>query len=134
MIIENLTFPEKPSWTKITVPSQWEHQGYHDYDGSAWYRKQFIVPKKLEGEDLVLLLGKIDDFDQTYLNGKLVGSTTWYDKLRIYHINSDVVNAGAVNLLMIYVDDPQGAGGIWEGPVGIMKQSEFTRFMRWREE
>jgi hypothetical protein len=35
---------------------------------------------------------------------------------------------------MIYVDDPQGAGGIWQGPVGIMKQSEFTRFMRWRED
>lgn len=133
-IVEHLPFPEKAEWIKLTVPSIWEHQGYHDYDGCAWYRKQFIVPKKLEGEDLVLILGKIDDFDQTYLNGKLVGSTNQYDKLRVYHINADMVNAGALNLLMVYVDDPQGLGGMYEGPVGIMRQSEFTRFMRWRED
>jgi hypothetical protein len=133
-IVEKLTFPEKPQWSKIAVPSNWENQGYNNYDGSAWYRKQFVIPKKLQGEDLVLLLGKIDDFDQTYLNGKLVGSTNSYDRLRIYHIPSDMINAGAVNLLMIYVDDPQGMGGIHEGPIGIMKQTEFTRYMRWREE
>lgn len=121
-------------WVKIMVPSPWEHQGYPEHDGSAWYRKQFIVPKSLEGEDLVLILGKIDDYDETYLNGKLIGSTNQHDKLRIYHITSDMVKAGALNLLLIYVDDPQGLGGIWEGPVGIMKQSGFTRFMRYKDE
>jgi hypothetical protein len=115
--------PVQGSWAKIMVPADWESQGFRDYDGSAWYRKQFTVPKSLEGEDLVLLLGKIDDFDQTYLNGKL---------LRIYHITSEMVNAGAVNLLLIYVDDRGGTGGIWEGPVGIMKQSEFTRYIRYK--
>lgn len=128
------TPPLTAKWTKLTVPGLWEHQGYHDYDGSAWYRKQFMVPKQLEGEDLVLLLGKIDDFDQTYLNGRLVGSTNQYDKERIYHITSDIVNAGAMNLLLIYVDDPQGDGGIYSGPIGIIKQSEFTRYMRYRRD
>lgn len=126
------TPPLNAKWNKVTVPGPWEHQGYHDYDGSAWYRKQFMVPKQLEGEDLVLLLGKIDDFDQTYLNGKLIGSTNQYDKERIYHITSDMINAGAMNLLLIYVDDPQGAGGMYSGPVGVIKQSDFTRYIRYR--
>jgi hypothetical protein len=119
-------------WEKVLVPGTWENSGYHNFDGTAWYRKQFMIPKTLEGEDLVLLLGKIDDFDQTYVNGKLVGATNRYDKLRIYHLSADIVNAGAMNLILIYVEDTGQRGGIYEGPVGIMKQSEFTRFMRWR--
>jgi hypothetical protein len=125
--------PENVEWVKVSVPALWEEQGFRNYDGSAWYRKQFTIPKTLAGEDLVLLMGKIDDFDQTYLNGKLIGSTNQYDKLRIYHITSDMINAGAVNLLMVFVDDPQGLGGIYEGPVGLMKQSEFTRYIRYKD-
>jgi hypothetical protein len=131
---ENRTPPADAKWTKIGVPAPWEHQGYHDHDGTAWYRKQFTIPKDLEGEDLVLLMGKIDDYDETYLNGKLIGSTNNHDKLRIYHITSEMFKAGALNLLLVYVSDPQGLGGIWEGPIGIMKQSEFTRYMRWRQD
>lgn len=124
--------PADAEWAKLSVPGSWENQGYHNYDGAAWYRKQFTVPKQLEGEDLVLLLGRIDDYDHTFFNGKLVGSTNQHDKLRIYHLPAEKVNAGAVNILMIYVEDHQSRGGIYEGPVGIMRQSEFTRFMRWR--
>jgi hypothetical protein len=125
--------PEKASWNKMMVPALWEHQGYERYDGTAWYRKQFFVPKSLQGEDLVLIMGKIDDFDQAYLNGKLVGSTTQYDHLRVYHLSSELIQAGAYNLLLIYVYDYGGFGGIYEGPIGFMKQSEFTRFMRYRD-
>jgi hypothetical protein len=119
-------------WVQVPVPSYWENQGFPDYDGSVWYRKKFTVPKQFAAEDMVLLLGKIDDSDKTYLNGKLVGATIdRHDQLRIYFIKPGDFKVGE-NLLQIYVDDPQGAGGIYEGPVGLMRQSEFTRFMRWR--
>ena len=127
------TPPDDATWNKIMVPALWEHQGYDRFDGTAWYRKQFFVPKSLEGEDLVLILGKIDDFDQTYLNGKLIGTTTQYDHLRIYHLSSDMLRAGSYNLLWIFVYDYGGFGGIYEGPVGFMKQTDFTRFMRYRD-
>jgi hypothetical protein len=130
---EKRTPPENILWTKITVPGAWENQGYGNFDGSAWYRKQFTIPKSLEGEDLVLVLGKIDDADQTYLNGVLIGATNQYDKLRIYPLSAEQVRAGAVNLLLVYVEDPQGFGGIYEGPVGIMKQSSLTRYLRYRK-
>ncbi len=120
------------TWTTINVPGPWEHQGFERFDGTAWYRKQFFVPKSLEGEDLVLVMGRIDDYDETYVNGKLVGSTDQYNSLRVYHFPPGVLRPGAINLLMIYVADYAGMGGIYEGPVGIMKQSQFTRFMRWR--
>lgn len=128
---EKQTPPVKALWSKISVPSTWENQGY-EYDGGAWYRKQFTVPKSLNGEDVVLLLGKIDDFDQVYLNGKLVGATYRWDKMRIYNISSGVLVPGAVNILLIYVYDETGHGGMYEGPLGLIKQTDFTRYLRWR--
>jgi hypothetical protein len=125
--------PLNSKWQKISVPVPWDHQGFQEYDGSAWYRKQFEIPKALAGEELVLVLGKIDDADHTYFNGKLVGSTTQHDKLRVYNIPSELVNAGGFNIILIYVEDYTGAGGIYDGPVGVMKQTEFTRYMRYRD-
>lgn len=128
-----LTAKGGQGWIDVSVPNHWENQGFPDYDGSAWYRKAFTIPKTLAGEDLVIVLGKIDDSDKTYLNGKLVGSTiNEHERLRVYFISPTDYKAGEVNTLLVWVDDPQGAGGIWEGPVGLMKQSDFTRFMRWR--
>lgn len=121
------------SWTTLNVPAPWEHQGFEHFDGTGWYRKQFFVPRSLAGEDLVLVLGRIDDYDETYINGKLIGSTNQHDKLRVYHFPADLIRPGAVNLLLVYVADYGGNGGIYDGPLGIMKQSQFTRFMRWRD-
>jgi Glycosyl hydrolases family 2, sugar binding domain/Beta-galactosidase jelly roll domain len=120
-------------WAEVSVPATWESQGFSDHDGAAWYRKKFTIPKSLAGEDVVLILGKIDDTDKTFLNGHLVGTMTdaWQD-MRYYHLSASQIKPGEVNTLMVWVDDPQGNGGIFEGPVGIMKQSEFTRYMRWR--
>jgi beta-galactosidase/beta-glucuronidase len=123
----------KEGWEDITVPGAWEGQGFKNYDGSAWYRKQFTIPKEMAGEDLVLMLGKIDDSDKTFLNGKLIGTSfEKYDKIRIYHIPMNVFKPGEINTLIVFVEDPRGVGGIYEGPVGIMKQSEFTRYIRWK--
>lgn len=124
----------KDGWIEVPVPSYWENQGFPDHDGTAWYRKRFTVPKQFAAEDLVLILGKIDDSDRTYLNGKLVGSMTdRHDQLRFYFLKPGDFKTGTdTNTLLVFVDDPQGLGGIYEGPVGLMKQSEFTRFMRWR--
>jgi sialate O-acetylesterase len=120
-------------WTSVTVPDVWENQGFNNYDGGAWYRKKIIIPKAMAGEDLVLLLGKIDDTDRTFLNGKQIGTTNYqHDKSRIYYITANQFKAGEVNVLLVYVEDPHGAGGIYEGPVGLMKQSDFTKYIRWK--
>lgn len=133
MVAELMQGP-KSAWEKINVPGAWEGQGFHDYDGTAWYHKEFLIPKSLAGQELVLVLGKIDDTDRTFINGKFVGGLTdQWDRLRVYYLSADQIKIGAVNSVVIYVDDPQGFGGIYEGPVGIMKQTDFTRFMRWKD-
>lgn len=124
---------KESGWESIIVPGHWEDQGYKHYDGGAIFKKNFFVPEDLAGEDLVLVLGKIDDFDKTYLNGKLIGTTTWFDSFRGYSISAEDVKVCDSNLIEIYVQDNGHAGGFTKGPVGILRQSEYTRFMRWRK-
>lgn len=117
------------SWKTIQVPQYWENQGYSDYDGRAWYRKEFTLSSTLLSEELFLSLGKIDDMDKVYLNGKLIGRTEdldVYDRYnkwntwrfyRIYRIPTGLLEAK--NVLVVEVYDGQEGGGIYEGPIGI---------------
>ena len=128
-------------WNTILVPASWEQQGYRDYDGKAWYRKTFFVPSDYNvNEKQVLVLGKIDDIDQTFLNGTLVGKTGNMSKMQVggwewsqpryYYIIDAKLEAGKFNTISVRVFDRGGAGGIYEGPVGIVPLSYFVKYWR----
>jgi hypothetical protein len=128
-------------WEKIMVPSPWEHQGFPRYDGFAWYRRSFTIEDKYinADEDLVLLLGKIDDFDKTYLNGKLIGSTndrrtygssSSYSQDRVYKIPNNLLKKGATNIIEVQVEDMGNVGGIYEGAIGITTRTAYERYFR----
>jgi hypothetical protein len=121
---------------KIFVPSNWESQGYQDYDGNATYTKYFKLNNSLINENkLVMVLGYIDDIDKVYLNGHEIGSVyainksgnegTYYQTFRGYEIPDEVLNRNGENILIIKVYDNYGFGGIYEGPVGIATESNF---------
>lgn len=127
-------------WKKIIVPSPWEHQGYR-YDGLAWYKRSFTIGAKVidNDEDLVLLLGKIDDFDKTYLNGKLIGRTNdgepfghseSYTELRAYTIPPHLLKKNAPNIIEVLVEDIGNIGGIYEGPVGVATRTTYERYFK----
>mgnify|MGYP005840673983 FL=1 len=130
-------------WTSIIVPGKWESQGFAGYDGIAWYRKSFTISKKLKDKKLVIVLGKIDDIDEVYLNGKLIGSTgnfyrlqdfnkqNQWQKLRSYFIiDNSIFNFNGENVISVRVYDGFQDGGIFEGPIGIAEQSAFTKYWK----
>jgi Beta-galactosidase/beta-glucuronidase len=121
------------------VPSPWEHQGYYRYDGYAWYKRTFTIPENFTTDPLVLLLGKIDDFDKVYLNGKLIGSTNdhrlfgaseSYSRSRVYNIPPNTLKKVGVNTIEVLVEDMGNIGGIYEGPVGITSRINYERYFR----
>lgn len=134
------TYGDKEAWTTVTVPATWEPQGFGDYDGYAWYRKRFWVPADVNPNDLVLLLGKIDDLDETFLNGEKIGQTGAIDEERVeghewqvvraYPIPSGLLRPGQYNSLAVRVYDGLIDGGIFEGPIGIVTRSEAARWQQ----
>jgi beta-galactosidase/beta-glucuronidase len=123
-------------WEKIKVPSAWEDQGFHGYNGYAWYRKTFEVPKELLGSNFILNAGYIDDVDQTFINGKLVGLSggfppwymTAYDAHREYYIPSEILKEGK-NIIAVRVYDAQLEGGIIRGAVGLSAVQPDSRYI-----
>ena len=128
---KNPTFDDS-KWEKINVPNRWENEGFPGYDGCAWYRITFDVPASLQGKKLYLLLGRIDDVDRTYLNGKLIGGkgefppkydSAWEER-RIYKLSPDDLLFGKKNTLAVKVYDAHGGGGIVDGKVGIYSRRD----------
>jgi sialate O-acetylesterase len=115
-------------WADIQVPANWEAQGFNNHDGFGWYRKQFIVPATLVNQDLYIVLGRIDDTDRVYLNGKQIGRTeslpmyressksNAWRLYRAYSIPKGLLQRN--NVLAVEVHDKYGDGGIYEGPIG----------------
>ncbi|MBK7379882.1 MAG: fibronectin type III-like domain-contianing protein [Ignavibacteriales bacterium] len=66
---------DETGWVNINVPGNWEDQGFPEYDGYAWYRLHFTIDEDFGNQPLYLFLGKIDDADETYLNGVKIGSS-----------------------------------------------------------
>lgn len=108
-------------WETIAVPSTWEATGRPDYDGFAWYRLRFTLPPGGASEGAWLDLGKLDDADETFINGTLVGRTGVFPPAfasdraayRRYAIPAGMLTWGAENVLAIRVFDGGGAGGFW---------------------
>jgi cephalosporin-C deacetylase len=119
-------------WKEISAGASWEKQGYMGYDGFAWYRATINIPSKYKEVakkygGFSLLLGKIDDVDFTYFNGKLVGNTgklppkyvTRYNTDRIYTIPYKMIRWDQTNTIAVRVFDLYGDGGIYSFPLQL---------------
>lgn len=125
------------NWAKVKVPATFESQGFANYDGFVWYRLHFDVPENLLKAELILLLGNIDDADETYLNGVKIGETgkfpperkTEWTTLRAYPIPKGLLKK-TNNVIAVRVCDFGFDGGIFKGPVGIILKNDFDFKMR----
>jgi peptidoglycan/xylan/chitin deacetylase (PgdA/CDA1 family) len=105
------------SWPELEVPRRWSDYGgeWPRVDGEAIFRRVVIIPPEWAGKDLTLSLGPIDDFDDTFWNGALVGRTDqsipeFYASPRRYVVPAALVKPGR-NVLAVRVFDHFGEGG-----------------------
>ena len=106
-------------WSSMTLPTQWEYAGLLNYDGIAWFRKEFTLPETWNGRDLILHLGKIDDMDTTYVNGVKVGNANESNAIRDYKVPAALLKPGR-NVVAVSVLDTALNGGI-TGPAPDMR-------------
>jgi alpha-galactosidase len=131
-------------WTLIMPDKPWERQGYKDLDGYAWYRIRTVIPSALKEKSylkdtLQFLLGKIDDCDQVFLNGKMIGENCvtmvgenapsadftkargFWDTGRRYAlpVSDPRILWDQENVIAIRVFDQDGLGGLFDKPFMI---------------
>lgn len=98
-------------WKSISLPRKVQEL-WPATNGIYWFRKEIDIPANWEGKDLTLSLGPVDDFDETYWNGELVGSGRIWNKAREYSIPASIVKAGKVVITIRNTDD-HGDGGLY---------------------
>ncbi|MCX7984119.1 MAG: glycosyl hydrolase family 2 [Bacteroidetes bacterium] len=102
-------------WLVVNVPALWEQSTIGEFDGVVWYRTTITIPREWIGKELTLFLGPIDDMDETYVNGTLVGKIMkggYWRTERKYTVPQTIVTDSLLTLA-VRVLDTQGGGGIW---------------------
>lgn len=140
-------------WKNIRTDRIWEASGYGKYDGYAWYRLKVLIPSSLKKsaflqDSLRIYLGKIDDFDQAFLNGSLIGingkdapvgmvpdtlfkesKVSFWDAARSYTLsaNDPRILWDQENVIVVRVFDWNGGGGIYTGDqaISMVKISDY---------
>jgi hypothetical protein len=107
-------------WKPVMLPQMLPF--FKDNDGEAVFRKEIIVPKDQAGKDLILSLGALSDFDNTFFNGLEVGHTDittadWRLTARDYSVPGRLVKAGK-NVIAVRLFNRFSSGG-FAGKMGF---------------
>jgi len=81
------------------------------FTGLLWYRTTIHLTAQQAKTATKLNLGGIDEVDQTWINGKIIGNTFGYGAERHYDIPKGVLRAGD-NTLVINVTNTYASGGL----------------------
>ncbi|GGH08978.1 glycoside hydrolase family 27 protein [Mucilaginibacter phyllosphaerae] len=121
------------SWNDCKLGDTWQTQGFADYHGFAWYRIHVNIPSALKNkavwqDSLRIFLAHVNDADETFLNGVLIGKTGAFpeDKggyvskwpaVRNYclAVNNPAIFWDKENVIAVKVYDGGGSGGIFMG-------------------
>lgn len=121
-------------WQSVHLPDNWErHSDYRQDNVYGWFRRRIEIPADLKGKDFDLLLGCIDDVDETFLNGERIGGLgsfppnlriAW-DVQRRYRVPASLVRGNGSDVLAVRVYDQGGNGGICEASVKSLRVGPF---------
>jgi beta-galactosidase len=60
-------------WQEVKPPETWNRYGaVGAANRTGWYRRRFKIPESAAGKNVLIELGRIQDFDETYVDGERV--------------------------------------------------------------
>ncbi|WP_228458426.1 sialate O-acetylesterase [Chryseobacterium hagamense] len=95
-------------WQKAKVPGTWKENGIQA-KGTVWFRKNFDLPLSMDGKFARLYLGVMVDSDSVFVNGKIVGATSYTYPPRKYDIPGGILKKGK-NTIAIQLTSNFGNG------------------------
>ncbi|MEK6582786.1 MAG: hypothetical protein AABZ25_10435, partial [Nitrospirota bacterium] len=109
------------------MPGSWQSQNIKPVKGIGWYRIRFTIPDDFKQEKPALLLGRIGDADEVFLNGVKIGGEGLIDKRfveatkveRLYDLPENILKYNNSNLISIRVINTYLNGGIFDKGVVI---------------
>ena len=106
-------------WPTLQALHHWEGQGLANVDGVVWLRKRLELDAAQAAGAAVLHLAKVDDCDETWVNGQRVGGQCGWEQPRRYAVPAGLLRPGA-NWIAVRVTDTGGDGG-FHGDAAAMR-------------
>ncbi|HWS00631.1 MAG TPA: sialate O-acetylesterase [Prolixibacteraceae bacterium] len=112
------------AWKEMKLPGYIEKNGLEGIDGIIWFRKEVEISPAEAGKTATLSLARINDSDNTFLNGTLIGSNKLIaERPRIYTIPAGLLKSGK-NVITVQVEDIGNMGGIYGDPASLKLECE----------
>lgn len=106
-------------WPTLQALHGWEGQGLANLDGVVWMRRRVELSAAQAAGAAELHLAKVDDCDETWVNGQRIGGQCGWEQSRRYALPAGLLRAGA-NWIAVRVTDTGGGGG-FHGDAGAMR-------------
>ena len=103
---------EKESWSRVEVPNLFADKVFDNKAGVVWFSKSIDLTNLPNSESLRLNLGRLVDMDQVYLNGHLIGETTYQYPPRKYDFKSNLLQLGKNEIVVRLINNGGEAGFI----------------------
>lgn len=97
-------------WKHMKQPQEWSNTELRSFDGVAWFRYELNLSAQDAAKPGLLVLGKIDDNDITWINGIKVGETNGAGAERMYNVPAGVLTSGKNTIVVRIVDAVRGGG------------------------
>ena len=98
-------------WRNVQVPAFWNTTALGTLEGSVWFRRSVTLPPEAAGKSARIRIGRVDDIDVTFINGKKIGTRSGFNTVREYMVPESVLVAGP-NVVALRITNNSGRGGI----------------------
>ncbi len=109
-------------WRPVPAMTNFETWGVPelaDYNGMVWYQREVDVTPQQAAGLATLSIGRVDDADRTWVNGRGIGGSSLASQPRVYALPSGTLKPGR-NVITVNDDDVYAYGGM-TGPVEAMQ-------------
>lgn len=109
-------------WATVNSDAVWQHQGFPDFQGTAWYRRKLPTPTVDASRRVMLVFDAVDGDATVWLNGQEVGRRDLIDPVDGRNLwnqpfaleVTDALNRQGANTLVVRVKKLSGNGGIYK--------------------
>lgn len=91
---------------------EWSDPQLTMFDGTGTYTASVDLDARQAAAATSIVVGRVDDIDQTVVNGKVIGSSMGWDTMREYALPKGTLRAGK-NSIEVRALDTGGGGGMW---------------------
>ncbi len=104
---------KSPDWREAPL-QDWKtypDERLKNHHGMVWFSKSFELTAEQQARKATFIMGKIDEVDSTWINGKFVNNSFGYGTRREYPLEPGVLQEG-LNQITVNVLNTWGAGGM----------------------